>query len=217
MSESLAAALASFIVAAGAYLFGRRRVMQDGGMAPSTTGTRSIPVTVSASIPRVRGPIPSATAKAPRDLATVLPGSNAPLDQADLDLMARTIWGEARNEPKEGLDAVAHVILNRVHSARYPSTIRKVILQPWQFSMWNPGDVNGQRALAVHRTESRFRKCQAAAGRAMGGLSTDPTGGALHYATTNRPPNVSTWPPRWAGSSTGSVVIGAHTFYRGVA
>lgn len=34
--------------------------------------------------------------------------------------------------------AVAAVILNRVRSSRYPSTVRDVVLQPMQFSYFNP-------------------------------------------------------------------------------
>ena len=35
-----------------------------------------------------------------------------------VDVLARTMWGEARGQPKAGLEAVANVILNRVSVAR---------------------------------------------------------------------------------------------------
>ena len=37
----------------------------------------------------------------------------APKPDADVDIMARTLWGEARNQGKEGMEAVACVIMNR--------------------------------------------------------------------------------------------------------
>ena len=42
------------------------------------------------------------------------------LDETDkaIDVLARTIWGEARGEPLRGQEAVAHVVLNRRNVAR---------------------------------------------------------------------------------------------------
>ena len=38
--------------------------------------------------------------------------------ELEVDVMARTLWGEARSEGVRGLEAVASVILNRVEVAR---------------------------------------------------------------------------------------------------
>lgn len=47
--------------------------------------------------------------------------------------MALVVFGEARSEPIEGQIAVAHVIINRAHSPKYPNTIEGVANQDKQF------------------------------------------------------------------------------------
>lgn len=65
-------------------------------------------------------------------------------DPADVALISRTIWGEARGcEPKEQ-EAVAWCILNRVDDERFPGTVEGVVTAKNQFSgfSWNfPADV----------------------------------------------------------------------------
>ena len=51
------------------------------------------------------------------------------LTQEDIDLIARFVYAEARNEPQEARQAVAEVVLNRLVSEKYPDTIHKVIYQ----------------------------------------------------------------------------------------
>ena len=55
-------------------------------------------------------------------------------NQAELDLLARVVHGEAAGEPFVGKVAVAAVVLNRVDSPMFPDTIAGVIYEPWQFS-----------------------------------------------------------------------------------
>lgn len=64
----------------------------------------------------------------------------------DLEYLARTMWGEARGEGKNGMLHVGSVVLNRTRDRRFPSSIRGVVLQPSQFYVW-------QGALR-HRTSS---------------------------------------------------------------
>ena len=62
------------------------------------------------------------------------------------DVVARTLWGEARGEGVAGQIAVAWVIRNRVHDANPRSWWGEgyigVCHKSWQFSCWNPGDPN---------------------------------------------------------------------------
>lgn len=66
----------------------------------------------------------------------------------DTDILARTIYGEARGESISGQEAIASVILNRVAFAKrrgrywWGNTIAGVCLAPWQFSCWNENDPN---------------------------------------------------------------------------
>lgn len=51
-----------------------------------------------------------------------------------VELLAKVMYHEARGEEPDGMLAVGEVVLNRVASKNYPSTICGVILAPDQFS-----------------------------------------------------------------------------------
>ena len=57
-------------------------------------------------------------------------------------LLARTLYGEARGEGPEGMEAVANSIRNRVHNTNYPPNYTGVIRQPKQYSIWNDPNSN---------------------------------------------------------------------------
>ena len=130
------------------------------------------------------------------------------------DILARTIFGEARGESEEGRQAVASVILNRVRMANrggrkhwWGNNIEEVCRKPWQFSCWNPGDPNRAKIEAVTSRNKVFANCLVIANEAVAGRLTDPTGGATHYheASIN---------PPWAKILERTVVIGRHLFYK---
>lgn len=128
----------------------------------------------------------------------------------DVDILARTIWGEARGENREGREAVASVIMNRVADRRWSKNVAEVCQWPWQFSAWNKGDPNRAKILAVTVSDPVFKECLAIAQRAVSGALIDKTGGATHYHTTGIRPN-------WAEEEKISARIGTHIFYRGIA
>lgn len=61
--------------------------------------------------------------------------------QNDIQLMANAVSGESRGEPFIGQVAVAAVILNRVHSPKFPNTIAGVIFQPGAFTAVSDGQI----------------------------------------------------------------------------
>ena len=127
------------------------------------------------------------------------------------DLLAKTIWGEARGEVTEGKEAVASVVLNR--AARRPrmwwgSSVEIVCLKPFQFSCWNPNDPNREKLDSAHQTSS-FPDCLAVAQTAVDGRLTDRTNGATHYHDESITPD-------WAAGKTPSAVIGSHRFYNSI-
>ncbi len=69
------------------------------------------------------------------------------LENPDLNVLAQTIWGEARQDGVKGMIAVGNVIKNRVEAnkAMFGQGIRGVALKPKQFSCWNPGDPNREK------------------------------------------------------------------------
>jgi len=102
---------------------------------------------------------------------------------ADVDVVARTLWGEARGEGAQGMYAVANVIANRVARPGWWGTDwRSVCLSPRQFSCWNLGDPNRVKLIGVTEADPEFRQALAIARSAVAGTLEDITGGATHYA-----------------------------------
>jgi N-acetylmuramoyl-L-alanine amidase len=131
---------------------------------------------------------------------------------ADVDVLARTLWGEARGEGWSGMQAVANVVLNRVRiGGWYGAGVQGVCLKRWQFTCWEPAPLgNRERMLSVGPDNAAFSMALEVAAAAVSGTLPDITNGATHYhnATVN---------PSWAANATVSAVVGAHTFYSGVA
>ncbi|WP_422366424.1 cell wall hydrolase [Pelagibius sp.] len=141
----------------------------------------------------------------PVGLADLLPAPA--FSPEDLDILARTIYGEARGEAWEGKIAVGHVIRNRAEK-RGTSPAREA-QRPWQFSCWNENDPNRAKLLAVTKVSAAFRDCWAAAEAVLTGAEPDPTGGARHYHT----PAVS---PFWSRGKEPCAVIGGHLFFNDI-
>lgn len=112
------------------------------------------------------------------------------------NLLARLINAEARGEPYEGQVAVGAVILNRVKSPKFPSTIPAVIYQKDQFSSIKDGQFN----VPIEEGSTVYK----AAVDAMNGV--DPTNGALYFYNPNKTKN------KWLFSLKTTSTIGAHRF-----
>jgi hypothetical protein len=134
--------------------------------------------------------------------------------EGQVQLLAATIFAEARSEGVGGMRCVAHVIQNRV-GPRFGRTMAEVIMKPWQFSAWNRGDPNRKIALNPERyarsagDRAAWAAAQSIAREVVEGRSVDPTGGALFYHTR-------AVRPHWASTGVGKRVIGQHIFYRDV-
>jgi len=139
----------------------------------------------------------------------------SPVD-ADVDILARTIWGEARGQGDSGMRAVASVIMNRVREGQQGlhvwrgKTVRDVSLKPWQFSAWNLGDPNRDKMINVTSDDYSFRLALGIAELAVNGLLEDTTGGANSYHTEAVSPN-------WADPAKISAMVGNQIFYTGIA
>lgn len=128
-------------------------------------------------------------------------------DAVSIDVLARTLWGEARGEGEGGMYAVACVIQNRVRAPGWwGATWREVSQKPWQFSCWNAADPNRIKLLAVDTSDEQFAQAVEIATRAVNGGLEDVTGGATNYKAT--------WAiAAWADKMTKVAVIGGHEFY----
>ena len=122
-------------------------------------------------------------------------GSNSTgYTDADLYLLARTIYAEGRGEPYTGQVAIGAVVMNRVRSSSFPNTISGVVYQRHAFTAVSDGQIN----------LTPDDKAMKAARDAMNGW--DPTGGALYYYN----PAVAT--SAWIFDRQTITVIGKHVF-----
>lgn len=137
--------------------------------------------------------------------------------EQDRDILARTLWGEARGEGLVGQIAVAWTIRNRVNDGKPASWWGEgyagVCLKPRQFSCWNKNDPNyaylsGARLIPP----GQLAQARRAADLVMSGAQADITAGATHYYSTTLP-----GPPAWAVGATRTLTLGQHLFFKGVA
>ncbi len=127
----------------------------------------------------------------------------------DLYYLALTAWGEARGDGIATMEAICHVILNRVADDRWPDIIREVVEQPGQFAAWSIDGPNLVKMLAVTLDNSIFREAYSAALRAIGDRANDPTGGATHYFANYIDK------PSWAEDMRVTLRVGTHIFMKG--
>lgn len=132
------------------------------------------------------------------------------LDDENWDVMSRTVWAEARGEPFTGQVAVAHVLKNRLQSGRWGSSFDQVCMWPAQFSCWNVGDPNRNKALTVSVSDATYLRAKGIAALVAWGDLPDPVGGAMYYFATSIPT------PSWAKDMVTTAVIGKHRFLREV-
>lgn len=116
------------------------------------------------------------------------------VNKAELDMLAKIIYAEARGESYKGQVAVGAVVMNRLASSSFPDTIKGVIEQPRAFTAVD----DGQYSLKPDKIAY-----QAAEDAIQGN---DPTGDALYYF------NPDTATSKWIWSRKQTVKIGNHIF-----
>lgn len=128
--------------------------------------------------------------------ATIEKAMNVPagFSENDIQLMAQTVYGEARGEPYIGQVAIAAVILNRLNSPIFPNTVSGVIFEPQAFTAVADGQI-------YNTPDESARK---AVLDAINGQ--DPTGGATYYF------NPATATNAWIWSRPQIKKIGKHIF-----
>lgn len=146
-------------------------------------------------------------------------GTDIPMSQEEfmrdlaIDIMARTLYGEARGEGEAGIRAVACVIVNRIRHAQkkggfwWGHDVFSVCQKPYQFSCWNKGDPNRDVILHVTKERPVFRTCLAIAKEAVDGMLKDITMGADHYHTRAVKPS-------WSRDKRPCALIGSHVFFK---
>jgi N-acetylmuramoyl-L-alanine amidase len=126
-------------------------------------------------------------------------GAPAQLD-AEMQCLAGAIYFESKGESLTGQLAVAHVVLNRAASGRFPSTLCGVVYQRSQFSF-----IRGGRMPAIATGSQDWREAVAIAQIAKSGLWESPVGKALFFHATHVSPG---WKLKRVAT------IENHVFYR---
>lgn len=123
------------------------------------------------------------------------------IDKKEVFCLAKTVYHEARGEPIEGQIAVAHVVLNRVNSERYPDKVCDVVYQKHQFT-----DINGCKPKF---NSVAWKTAVEVAILSKIGFLDDPTGGAKWYYAHHK-----IGKPKWASKKELVTKIGGHSFFR---
>ncbi|MGQ2991048.1 MAG: cell wall hydrolase [Brevundimonas sp.] len=125
----------------------------------------------------------------------------------DLDCLTQAAYYEARGEGREGMQAVAQVVLNRARHPAFPKSVCGVVYQGagrstgCQFSFTCNGAMRG----AVNR--AAWNRARDVASKALSGAVFAPVGNATHFHTTG----VS---PGWRNALIRVNQVGQHLFYR---
>ena len=118
------------------------------------------------------------------------------VSSANLDLLAKCVYAEARGEPYTGQVAIAAVVLNRVKSSSFPNTVSGVIYQKNAFTCVSDGQINLTPNASAYSAAKDALNCW------------DPTNGCLYYY------NPATATSKWIWSLKVELKIGKHSFAR---
>ena len=125
------------------------------------------------------------------------------------EVIAYTLWGEARSEPIEGIQAVASVIYNRTrlylasHQSDLPEdAMQTVCLAPHQFSTWS----NGAFIQELPYDSPKWSTCLSIASSLSSGLFLPSINATSYHANYCN--------PSWSNSLTLLCQIGKHLFYK---
>ncbi len=122
----------------------------------------------------------------------------------EIGVVARTIHGEAGNQGKEGMQAVAYVIKNRAHKRKI--TLGNACLEHHQFSYWNKDPHVKPVPPKVLKSKSMQQAIKIATQIVTGRDRKDPTNGATYYY------NPKLAHPAWAKKLKHKKKIGDHVF-----
>ena len=116
--------------------------------------------------------------------------------------LAEAVVFEARSESRQGMRAVASVIMNRVDSPRFPNTVQAVIMQDRQFSYLQ--DMHKQKT----PTDDDWQLAYVVAYNIKHG-EVNRTTEADHYLNPSKVKRL----PMWAKVYKQTDIIGSHHFY----
>lgn len=127
---------------------------------------------------------------------------------SDKEILAKTVYLEARGEPRDGWRGVAFVIMTRARLNKSywgESSVEGVCKHPGQFQCWEPHRDHSIREPIL------YRQIKQVTDRIYDGTDqNDPTNGSDHF---NNPAKEQP-PPKWIDNCVRTVRIENHQFYR---
>ncbi len=138
----------------------------------STEATTEVQTTQEATTQTVKKAQKKKTTKKKSKKVKTKKGNLPSYTKSDLRYMSSIIYCEAGNQPYAGKLAVGIVVKNRMESKRYPSSIKGVLYQRYQFSPARNGSLS--RALTNYdkgrfSSTSYYKQCVKAAKVALSG------------------------------------------------
>ncbi len=135
---------------------------------------------------------------------------------SELDIAARTLWGEARGEDYIGRRAVANVFFNRWKTThgqfRKDDTLATSCLRHVQFSVWNANDPNFKKMFEIDYNNADLLMCLQIVLEVINEDGKgDITNGARHYYSKSM-----SSPPSWAIGQEPSFETEGHLFFNDV-
>ena len=120
-------------------------------------------------------------------------------DDAERLALARTSWGEGRNQGKNGMHLIQNVIKNRANSGgtyNWPENVFDVTRQNKQFSAWNQGDPNREKmeSLSSDSEDEQFRQAYEVSNQQLPDELQEIFGEADHYHSDKVSPSWSKSP-----------------------
>jgi spore germination cell wall hydrolase CwlJ-like protein len=173
---------------------------------------------VLAPVGRPRAAAPAPARSAAPDMQTAVQASVAAMkpfvleaSRADrtraVNCLTQAVYYEAAREPREGQEAVAQVVLNRVRHPAYPKSVCGVVYQGsanatgCQFTFTCDGSLRWKPQAAL------WARAEDVARRALAGYVDAQVGSATHYHAVYVAPG-------WAPALTRMTQVGQHVFYR---
>jgi spore germination cell wall hydrolase CwlJ-like protein len=133
------------------------------------------------------------------------PIGEEPLDDA-ITCLARSIYWEANRKDNAEMEAIAHVVMNRLGHKGFPNTICGVVKQgreqgACQFSWWCDGRSDDAKE------EEPYSHAKEIARQVLNRQRKDPTDGALYFHNRKVTPG-------WSNDYLKTVDVGEHIFYK---
>ena len=125
----------------------------------------------------------------------------------DLECLTQAVYYEARGEGRDGMKAVAQVVLNRARHPAFPKTICGVVFQGSNRSTGCQFSFTCNGAMRGRVNQSAWNRARDVASAALSGNAYAPVGSATHFHTTAVRPS-------WRNNLVRVSSIGDHVFYR---